>query len=136
MDLVIDANILFSILIKKGKTEELLFKDTIHLFAPEFLLDEFEKYRTYIKKKTKRTDKDFDRLMRILSERINFIPNEETENLISKVKKICPDKNDVDYFALALKLNCSVWSNDKALKNQKKIIVISTEELLEKIENK
>lgn len=42
MDLVVDANILFSVLIKKGKTEELLFKDTIHLFAPEFLFDEFE----------------------------------------------------------------------------------------------
>ena len=34
MDLVIDANILFSVLIKKGKTEEIIFKDTIHLFAP------------------------------------------------------------------------------------------------------
>jgi len=65
MDLVIDANILFSVLIKKGKTEELLFKDTIHLFAPEFLFDEFEKYREFIKDKTKRNDRDFDRLMRI-----------------------------------------------------------------------
>ncbi|MEF8880040.1 MAG: PIN domain-containing protein [Candidatus Thermoplasmatota archaeon] len=90
MDLVIDANILFSLLIKKGKTEELLFKDTIHLFAPEFLLDEFGKYRRYIKNKTKRTDQDFDRLMRILSERINFIPNEETKDLISKAKKSLP----------------------------------------------
>jgi len=50
MDLVIDANILFSVLIKKGKTEELLFKDTLHLFAPEFFFDEFEKYRKLIKR--------------------------------------------------------------------------------------
>jgi predicted nucleic acid-binding protein len=134
MDLVIDANILFSVLIKKGKTEEIIFKDTIHLFAPEFLFDEFEKYREFIKDKTKRNDKDFDRLMRILREKIIVIPNEETERFISKAKTICPDKNDVDYFALAMKLNCSVWSNDKALKNQRHIDVISTEELVNKVE--
>ena len=134
MDLVIDANILFSVLIKKAKTEELLFKDTLHLFAPEFLFDEFEKYRKLIKDKTNRNDRDFDRLMRILREKIKVIPNEETEKFISKAKAICPDEKDVDYFALAMKLNCSVWSNDKALKNQRHIDVISTEELINKIE--
>ena len=72
--------------------------------------------------------------MIILREKINVIPNEETEKFISKAKNICPDENDVDYFALALKLNCSVWSNDKALKNQSYIEVCSTEELINKIE--
>ncbi len=72
--------------------------------------------------------------MRILREKIKIIPNEETEKFISKAKAICPDENDVDYFALALKLNCSVWSNDKALKNQRHIDVISTEGLINKIE--
>ncbi len=43
MDLVIDANILFSVLIRKGKTEELLFEDDLHLFAPEFIFEEFRK---------------------------------------------------------------------------------------------
>jgi len=42
-----------------------------------------------------------------------------------------PDKNDAPYIALALKLGCPLWSNDKALKKQEKAIVISTEELLE-----
>ncbi len=121
-------------MIKKGKTEELLFKDTIHLFAPEFIFEEFEKYRKLIKNKTKRNDKDFERLMRILREKIKIIPNEETEKFISKAKTICPDKNDVDYFALALRLNCKIWSNDKALKNQEHIEVISTTELFNKID--
>ena len=34
------------------------------------------------------------------------------------------------YFALALKLNCGIWSNDKKLKNQDKVKVYSTEDLL------
>ena len=33
------------------------------------------------------------------------------------------------YFALALKLNCAIWSNDKKLKEQNKIQVCSTHEL-------
>ena len=52
MDLVIDVNVLFSALIKRGKTEELLFKEAFHLFAPEFLFDEFEAYRERILEKT------------------------------------------------------------------------------------
>jgi len=66
MDLVIDANILFSILIKSGKTEELLFKEDIHLFAPEFIFEEFEKYKNLISDKTERTNKEFNELMIIL----------------------------------------------------------------------
>ena len=96
MDLVLDANILFSILIKKGITEELFFKDTITLYAPEFLLDEFEKYRAYILKKTHRPDKEFHTLMIILRKKINLIPNEETQDYIKQAKQVCPDDNDSD----------------------------------------
>ena len=52
MDLVIDANVLFAVLIKSGKTEDLVFSEYIHLFAPEFLFEEFEKYQKYILGKT------------------------------------------------------------------------------------
>ncbi len=41
-----------------------------------------------------------------------------------------PDENDIIYFALALKLKCCIWSNDKALKRQDRIMVLSTKELL------
>ena len=39
----------------------------------------------------------------------------------------------VKYFALALKLNCPIWSEDKALKKQSKVKVYSTSELLKEI---
>ena len=47
-----------------------------------------------------------------------------------KQKKISPDINDTEYFALALKLKCSIWSNDKKLKKQNKVKVYSTEEIV------
>jgi len=53
MYLIVDANILFAALIKQGKTDELLFVDHLHLFAPEFILIEFEKHKKEILQKQK-----------------------------------------------------------------------------------
>jgi predicted nucleic acid-binding protein len=130
MDLVVDANIFFSVLIKSGKTEELMFDPALHLFAPEFIFEEFIKYKNHIIKKTGRTENEFNKLIEILGKRIKTISNEEIEKFIPKAREICPDKNDVDYFALALRLNCALWSNDKELKNQKVVLVYATHELL------
>lgn len=131
MDLVIDANILFSVLIKRGKTEELLFEEDLHVFAPEFIFEEFEKYKDLILDKTERSKEEFDELMIILKKNIKTIPNEETEKFIPEAEKICPDKKDVDYFALALKMKCPIWSNDKELKAKQKVVTVySTEDLM------
>lgn len=132
MDIVIDANVLFSILIKRGITEELLFEEDLHIFAPEFIFEEFEKYADLILEKTKRTKEEFDKLMLILKKRIKIIPNEETEKYIHEAEKICPDKKDIDYFALALKMKCALWSNDKVLKTKQNfVIVYSTKDMIE-----
>lgn len=62
-----------------------------------------------------------------------LIPKEEIEPFIEEAEKISPDERDVLYFALALKLKCGIWSNDKKLKKQSKIKIYSTEELLKEI---
>ena len=131
MDLVIDANILFSILIKYENNEDLLFQEDLHIFAPEFLFEEFEKYKSLILEKTEREEKDFDKFLGILKKKIKIIPNEEIELFIEEAKSICPDEKDIDYFALALKLKCGIWSNDKELKEQNKIKVYSTNDLIQ-----
>lgn len=133
MDLVIDANVLFSILIKTGKTEELFFEEDLHLFAPEFLFEEFEKYKELILEKTERTKEEFSRLITILKKRIKTIPNEETDKFLPEAKKVSPDPKDADYFAIALKMKCPLWSNDKTLKLKQKIVEIYSTENLAKI---
>jgi len=129
MDLVIDANVLFSVLIKRGKTEELILHEDIQLFAPEFIFEEFDKYTKLITEKTERSKEELDEILDVLKKKIKTIPNEETEKSLSEAQIICPDKDDVEYFALALKLHCPLWSQDKALKQQNIIKVYSTEEL-------
>lgn len=131
MDLVVDANVLFSILIKNGKTEELMLETDLHLFCPEFIFEEFEKYKAEILKKTKRTEKEYNDVFDVVKAKIKTIPNEETEKYMDEARRICPDKKDVDYFALALKMKCSIWSNDKPIKNkQNEVRICNTEELV------
>ncbi len=130
MDLIIDANILMSALIStSGLTFELVFNDGIKLFAPEFLLEEVEKHRTEIVTKAEISEAEFGLFFTILSSRILFVPGNEFEEFMNKANEIAPDKNDAEYLALAQKMNCALWSNDKKLKEQTKIKVYSTNEL-------
>ena len=131
MDLVIDANILFAAIIKDSVTAELMLHDDIHLYAPEYLIEEFEGYREVIKKKTNRSDNEFDISVDVFQRRIKLIPHEEIKPFAEKGKAISPDIKDVPYVALALKLHIDIWSNDKALKEkQKEVTVYSTSDLM------
>jgi len=133
MKLVVDANILFAALIKKGSTAELLISDKIQLFAPEFLFKEFTKYEELILKKTHRTRKEFNQLLTLFKEQITIVPKKKFAHFIDQIKSISPDPKDTIYLALAFALNSKIWSNDKRLKqDQKKITVLSTKELIEK----
>ena len=132
MDLVIDANILFAALIKRGLTAELLFKENFHLYAPEFILDEFEEYRNLLNQKTERTSEEFSCLIKILQRRLNLLPQEEINYLLEKAREFSPDQKDTIYIALALHLKCPIWSNDRILKEKQDIIkVYNTAEIMQ-----
>ena len=129
MDLVIDANVLFSALIKESFSYNLLFGGKFHLFTPEYIFTELEKHKEELMNKTERTAEEFFRLVETLKRRIIIVPLEELVPYIEEAEKLTPDPDDMAYFALALKLNCSIWSNDKKFKEQNKIEVYNTYEL-------
>ena len=133
MKLIVDANVLFSALIKKGLTAELLVSDKLQLLAPEFLFTEFAKYKDLILRKTHRNEEEFNQLLEILKEQISIIPKKEITAFMDEVEKISPDPKDTVYLACAIALKSNIWSNDKKLKqNQAKVTVFSTEELLKR----
>ncbi|MBI2548418.1 PIN domain-containing protein [Candidatus Woesearchaeota archaeon] len=135
MEFVIDANILMSALVAtEGATYDLMFSERMALFAPEFLMEEFEKYKNEILKKSGLSQSDFELFLSLISSRIELIPKKEFKKLIPEAKKITPDPKDTEYIALALKMRCSLWSNDKRLKEQDKVNVYSTGELLKIIQ--
>ena len=129
MDLVVDANILFSVLIKDSFSNALLFNEKFHLFTPEYIFNELEKHKEEVIKKTERTVEEFFRLIETIKRRIVIVPLEELVPYVEEAEKLTPDSYDMAYFALALKLNCAIWSNDKKMKEQNKIKFYNTHEL-------
>ena len=130
MKIVIDANILVASLIKEGKTKEILVNPLLDLYAPDFILEEINKYENEIRIKTHRNTESVGKILNYLLSIIRLVKQNEFSYLLDEVRNFIPDQKDDVYFALALKLNCPIWSNDKRLKNQNKIKVYSTEDLI------
>ena len=133
MIIVVDANILFSAIIKEGKTAELLFSDKLELILPEFIFSEFNKYKDEILKKTHRSLEDFTKFLLILEDKIEVIPSSELKHFLKQANSLSPESKDIQYFAAALKYNCGIWSNDKLLKKQSKVKIYPTSELLKEL---
>ena len=131
MDLIVDANVLFAALVKEGICAEILFREELHLFAPEYLLTELEEHREEIRKKTQRSAEDFERVLAILCRRIVLIPLEELVPYVHEASAICPDVDDIAYFCVALKIGCAIWSYDKSIKEkQDRIRIVTTSDLI------
>ena len=131
MLLVADMNILFSFFKKHTFTRKLLSNPNLELYSPIYSLDELNKYSQELISKSKINTGTFELYKKVLSWFIKFIPVSEYKEFKDKADSISPDPNDTQYFALALKLNCPIWSNDKKLKEQFEIKVLNTSELIE-----
>lgn len=140
MKFVVDSNILFTFFWKNSVFESISLKQEFELVAPEYALEEINKYASEIKKRAKLTQEEFKKLKIELAIRVEFIPLNEYlsffKNIQSLIKDL-PEKEriellgDIDFLALALKLNIPIWSNDKDLKNkQNRVRVYNTEEVL------
>lgn len=130
MLVVADANELFGALISEGKTLELFFSSALEISSPEFILNEFDKYKKVICEKSGLTEQELLSSLLLISSRIKFFKTEDFADFFPEAKSISPDPNDVEYFALALKLNCPLWSEDKLLKRQGSVRVLSTSDVL------
>jgi|SRR3989338_9428072 len=99
MELIVDANELFSAIIAKGrgiqtKKLDILFSEKTKLFAPSLLFKELNKQKN--------------------------------------VEEISTHAKDTLYFAAALKKDCPIWSGEKRLKEQSRVEVFNTKELVDK----
>lgn len=131
MKVVIDANILFSALIKDSINAGLIFHKELEVCSPCFLLEELQKYEKILLGKSHRTSNDFDEFLDSVKESIELVQGGETFK--KEAKEISPDRDDWSYFATAMMLGVPIWSNDKALKKQDRIKVINTGELLKEL---
>ena len=134
MKLIVDTNILFCYFWRYSITRNILMSQDMELYAPEFALEEINKYKADIIKKNNLTKEEFEQTKFDLAIAVTFIPLEDYAQLLKNAIKISPDPNDIDFFALAIKLKTNIWSNDAQLKNQNKITILSTTELIDQPE--
>ncbi|MFH1456338.1 MAG: PIN domain-containing protein [archaeon] len=115
---------------------------SLQLYAPEFALKKLTKYALLIVKKTKMSKQKFEKQLFKFSIYVNFVSLEKYQDAFNQIKlltKTFTEKesiellNDIDFLALALKLNCPLWSNDKLLKKQTKIEVLTKSDLITKL---
>jgi len=74
----------------------------------------------------------FSFILKLSQTVVNFVKIGEYKRFLSKAKEISPDPDDVDFFALAFKLECGIWSNDAELKKQSLVEIFSTKDLVER----
>ncbi|MBS3093378.1 hypothetical protein J4456_02225 [Candidatus Pacearchaeota archaeon] len=132
--LVVDANILFSFF-KKDSTRRLLLEKLLKKRAginvPYITFSELLNNKDKIVRYSEISPSEFDILISSLRKRLIIFPDKNFEEYIKESLSLAPHKKDIEYFAISLSLNnCPIWSDEKAFKNQSKIKIFSTEELL------
>lgn len=130
MKFVVDTNVLFTQFWKDSFTKELFNDPRLELYSPEFALEEIKHHMQDIIDKTAISKDEFIRLRLELTSLIEFIPLSEYSEKLKEVQRFIPDSSDIDFFGLAIKLECPLWSNDSELKKQSKVEVFTTEEII------
>ena len=120
---VVDTNVLMSALLKNNSfTAKLLRSEFFDIYYPEDGLREIEYYKKYIISKRERAlqKQSFEYVLKFILEPIHIIPSElysqKIKDAYEEMKGI--DEKDTPFLALALQLNCSIWSDDKHFKQQ------------------
>ena len=121
MLIVIDTNIIFSLLLGKNREMRDTFLDPTNIFyAPNYVIGElFEKKEKIMRCSALSEVGIYELFHRILS-KIKFV----AEDFVSSEHKfqafaLCHgiDEDDIPFIALTLQLNAVFWTGDKKLKN-------------------
>jgi len=131
--IVIDTNILIGSLVRNASFKARLLKNKqFQFFFPDYGLAEVEKFREYIctKRRKDTTAPSFDYAMKFLLESVTVVPRQLYQDQIpgayAVMEKI--DPKDTPFLALALHLECPLWSDDAHLKRQSLVPCYSTHE--------
>ncbi|MFC1682082.1 PIN domain-containing protein [Nanoarchaeota archaeon] len=136
MYLVVDVNVVISSLLSQGDSFEVFALNKIFnkfdFVAPEFLLIEFEKHKKEIIRRSKLEKGKAQEVIDFIIGEITFVPDSQFRDKLEEAREILKDhEKDVPYLALALKLNCEIFSGDKVFKAICKDRVKNPKEILE-----
>ena len=75
MRIIIDANVLFSALIKESITRKLILEYDGYFLFPDFIFQEMEKHRHELVEKSEMNETEFKQLLQLILNAINFRTN-------------------------------------------------------------
>lgn len=132
MILVIDANPFIAGFLRDSSARLIILSDKVRLNSPDWIKQEFDNNEEELVEKFPNSGK-FSETKRMLLEFINTVPYSEYSAQMEEASELTKDIKDVPYFALALKLNCAIWSDEKSFKKQSKVKVFTTSELFKEL---
>ena len=136
MFLIVDASVLFSFF-NPDSARRYIIESSIRLdfelISPEFAFEELAKDKDRIMEYSGIDELKFILFLSLLKKKIESVPKKEYSKFLPKAEEISPHAKDATYFALALSLNCPIWSDEKSFKKQSKVKVYTTSELLKEL---
>ncbi len=127
MLVVVDANTVFSALIRRGKPFEVFKANKIfnafEFVAPEFLFSEIGKRMDKIVAETELAEEELAELLAFVKGEVSLISLYQFADKLPEAMQL--NFKDSPYLALALKLNCPILSGDKGLKKQAKVKILA-----------
>jgi len=130
MKLVLDNNILFSIMNPKSLSSYLFFSINAEFLAPLFIKYELYKHKGECLFKSGLSEQEFDIMQGEVEDSIEFMDRSRYLHFLARAINSLEDIKDSPYLALALSTNSAIWSNDAHLKQQSLVPVFTTQELL------
>ncbi|MCD6094066.1 MAG: hypothetical protein J7J51_04705 [Candidatus Omnitrophica bacterium] len=133
----VDACILFSFFNRdsvRRKIIEELSNSGCKLISPEFAFVELISDKLKIMKYGKIDNLSFVFLLSLLERKIELFSKKVYAGFLAEANKISPHRGqtkDDPYFALALVFNSPIWSDESGFKQQSRVKVLSTKELLD-----
>ena len=132
MEIVLDTNILISSLLRNGLTRDIISVSPFKMYTVEYANIEIENHKDELLSKSKLDEKSFDYLKDFIFSKISFISLEDLAPFKDRAIEVMSeiDIDDSPFLALAMSLNCPIWSNDVHFKRQDVVKAFTTRELM------
>jgi len=136
MLLIVDVNVIFSALYSKDAAYDVFAinrsRRIFEWVAPEYMFLELRKNTDKLLQASKLSRDEIENVLSFIEEELWIIPGDEFGEFVPKAAELLSEhKKDTPYLALALKLNCPIFSGDKKFKKLSPVRVYNPRELLD-----
>ena len=133
MEVVVDTNVIISALLRDGLTRRILLLAPFEMYTVPFTKQEIENHKGELLHKSGLDEDSFGHLLDLIFAKMVVVDREVLEPFRKRAGSILKDIDPADapFLALAMALDCPVWSNDRDLKKQRVVKVYTTQEILE-----